>query len=268
MKRIQLFEFGDFSWLPHAVRDSMTRMLTLLHGWFGTKEHLAELLSAVAIQTGRNQFLDYCSGDGGAMPDVLRILHDKHNLQASLVLTDLYPNKDAASRIAKIGDPQLTYCLDPVDATKALSKYGGSIRTMVCSFHHMPVGLAKAILERAVDSGDPIVIYELSDNSVPPKYLWWIGLPLNLIFGFFVAACIRPMTIKHFSLSFLIPLIPVCFAWDGAISNARTYTLADLDELLAGISTDGYQWTKGVLAAGPMKQLYLIGTPTTSTRPK
>ena len=265
MKRIQLFEFEDFPWLPHAIRDSMTRMLTLLHGWLGTKEHLAELLSEVSKQTGRSLFLDYCSGDGGAMPDVLRILHDKHNLPASLVLTDLYPNRDAASRIAKIGEPRLTYCLDPVDATKALPAYTGSIRTMVCSFHHTPVGLAKAILERAVDSGDPIVIYELSDNSAPPKYLWWIGLPLNLIFGFFVAACIRPMSLKHFSFSFLIPIIPVLFAWDGAVSNARTYTLTDLDELLSGGSIDGYKWTKGLRAAGPMKQLFLIGTPIIAT---
>jgi|GEM_PF-1281882 len=68
------------------------------------------------------------------------------------------------------------------------------------------------------------------------------------------------MSIKHFSLSFLIPIIPVCFAWDGCVSNARTYTLADLDELLASISTDGYQWNKGERAAGPMQQLYLIGT--------
>jgi len=65
-----------------------------------------------------------------------------------------------------------TYCLDRVDATKALPAYDGSIRTMVCSFHHMPVGLAKAILARAADSGDPIVIYELSDNRAAPKYLW------------------------------------------------------------------------------------------------
>ena len=265
MKRIQLFEFEDFTWLPHSIRDSMTRMLTLLHGWLGTKDYLAELLSTVAKQTGRNHFVDYCSGDGGAMPDVLRILHEKHNLPASLVLTDLYPNKDAASRIAKICDSQLTYCLDPVDATKALPAYDGSIRTMICSFHHMPVWVAKAILERAVDSGDPIVIYELSDNSWPPKYMWWIGLPLNLIFGVFVATRIRPMSLKHFFFSFLIPVIPVLFAWDGAVSNARTYTLADLNELLSGVSTDAYQWTKGLRASGPMKQLFLIGTPITAT---
>ena len=74
------------------------------------------------------------------------------------------------------------------------------------------------------------------------------------------------MTLKHFAFSFLIPFIPVLFAWDGAVSNARTYTLTDLDELLSGISTDGYAWTKGLRAAGPMKQLFLIGTPINATQ--
>ncbi len=74
------------------------------------------------------------------------------------------------------------------------------------------------------------------------------------------------MSLKHFSLSFLIPIIPICFAWDGAVSNARTYTPANLDELLAGVSREGYQWSKGVRAAGLMQQLYLIGTPTNAIR--
>ena len=41
----------------------------------------------------------------------------------------------------------------------------------------------------------------------------------------------------------------------GAVSNARTYTLTDLDELLLDVPTDGYQWTKGLRSAGPMKQI-------------
>jgi hypothetical protein len=32
-------------------------------------------------------------------------------------------------------------------------------------------------LSDAVMAGDPILIYGISDNSSPPKYLWWIGLP-------------------------------------------------------------------------------------------
>ena len=264
MKRIQLFEFEDLPWLPSAVRDSMTRMLTLLHSWLGSKEHVAELLFEVAQQTGRKKIVDYCSGDGGAMPDVLRILRDKYNTSASLVLTDLYPNKDAVTRIANFRDPHLTYCKDPVDATEPLPLHAGAIRTMVCSFHHMPPAIARAILKQASESGDPIIIYELSDNSAPPKYLWWIGLPLNLLFGFFVAARVRPMSPKHFFFSFLVPIIPICFAWDGAVSNARTYTQADLDELLEGVHSEGYRWTKGKRGARPMQQLYCIGVPVPS----
>ncbi|MGK3992737.1 hypothetical protein [Sorangium sp. So ce1024] len=53
----------------------------------------------------------------------------------------------------------------------------------------------------------------------------------------------------------------VCFAWDGAASNARTYTLTDLDELLEGLSDEGYRWEKGVIR-GRGTKLYLLGLPT------
>ena len=57
-----------------------------------------------------------------------------------------------------------------------------------------------------------------------------------------------------------MPVIPLCFAWDGAVSNARTYTLDDMDQLLAGLETEDYQWEKGRIT-GKAKKLYLLGLP-------
>lgn len=60
--------------------------------------------------------------------------------------------------------------------------------------------------------------------------------------------------------TYLLPVIPLCFAGDGAVSNARTYTLNDLDQLLTGLETDDYHWDKGLIA-GKAKKLYLLGLP-------
>ena len=57
-----------------------------------------------------------------------------------------------------------------------------------------------------------------------------------------------------------MPVIPLCFAWDGAVSNARTYTLDDLDQLLAGLETEDYTWEKGRIT-DQAKKLYLLGLP-------
>ena len=64
-----------------------------------------------------------------------------------------------------------------------------------------------------------------------------------------------------FIFTYLIPLIPITFAWDGAVSNARTYTLEDMDILLEDLESVSYAWEKGVIH-GKSKKLYLLGLPT------
>lgn len=183
-----------------------------------------------------------------------------------LTLTDLYPNQDAIQRISRSDEKHTGYRVQPVDATQYQVAGESPIRTIICGFHHLPPELAKGVLLSAMQAGDPIVVYEISDNSMPPKHLWWLGLPLNFIFGLVVATAMRPMTMGRFCVSFLLPVLPACFAWDGAVSNARTYTAADLQELTSELPTSdfAYHWEIGQVDARPSKQLYLLGMPDTS----
>lgn len=264
MKRLQLFELEDQSWFPGYLRVSMTRMLTMLHGWLRTPHRIATILAEVIGKTGIKEIVDLCSGDGGAMLAAHGELHQMAGMEnVTLMLTDLFPNPSARMRIESNADPLISYGNEPVDATTYRGSGRRTIRTLVAGFHHMPPERARAILQQAQQCRDPIVIYEISDNSLPPAYLWWIGLPLNLLFGFFVAAMVRPMSWKHFVFSFVVPLIPLAFAWDGAVSNARTYTPADLDELLADCRCDDYEWTVRVIKARPANHLCLVGMPRT-----
>jgi hypothetical protein len=77
---------------------------------------------------------------------------------------------------------------------------------------------------------------------------------------FFVTPLVRPFKWQQFVFTYLIPIIPFCFAWDGAISNIRTYTIKDLDELLKGLPSAKYSWGKGVVDGNP-KMIYLRGMP-------
>lgn len=77
---------------------------------------------------------------------------------------------------------------------------------------------------------------------------------------FFITPFVRPLNWKQILFTYLIPVIPIFFAWDGAVSNARTYTLDDLDILLEGLETEDYKWEKGRIT-GKAKKLYLLGTP-------
>lgn len=126
----------------------------------------------------------------------------------------------------------------------------------------MPPRWAKKILLEAQSSGQPILVFEISDNSFP---IWanFLALPINFIMCLFVTPLVRPMTWQQLLFTYLIPINPLAFAWDGAVYNARTYTLADLDELLQNLPSDNYQWEKGVIPTKKAKMLYLWGQPNT-----
>lgn len=261
MKRIHVFEFEDQNWFPDWIRVRMTRMIVVVHRLLGTSDTLATLLADLMKKTNSQEIIDLCSGSGGPMLDVIEKLRDEHGIKdAKITLTDLYPNKDLAQQLNTDNKPFISYETQAVDATK-LNQNQKGLRTMICSLHHMKPAIARAILKDAKEAHQPICIYEISDNSMPPTWLWWIGLPFNFIFALFVSAGVRPMSWQQIVFTYLIPIIPICFAWDGAVSNVRTYTMSDMDELLEGLHADNYTWEKGTVKGKGGNKLYLQGIP-------
>ena len=259
MKRIHLFEFEDFPWFPNWIRKCMTRYIVAFHRVLGTDQLLAALVARALQHTSHRHIIDLCSGSGGPMPAVVRLLRDRDGLgDLKLSLSDLFPNHDAAAEIngGKSGD---NYITTPVDATNIGQSLPG-VRTLVCSLHHMKPELARSILKDAKESRQPICIYEISDNAAP-RWLWWLAIPPAFIMTLFVTPLVRPFTIQQLVFTYLIPILPLFIAWDGAVSNARTYTLHDLDVLLEGLQSADYKWEKGVVKSRLGNNLYLLGLP-------
>ena len=259
MKRIQLFELEDYPWFPHWLRACLTRLMVVMHNLLDTPADIAALLTKAMRHTKQHTIVDLCSGGGGPMREVFRVLQAQPGgEQLNLTLTDLYPNQEVAAAINNGPNPALTYRLAPVDALQVPAELVG-VRTMVGSFHHMNPATARRILQHARDSRQAICIYEMSDNSLPIA-LWWVSLPMLFLMVFFLTPFARPLTWKQLLFTYLLPIIPLCFAWDGAVSNARTYTLDDMDQLLAGLETEDYKWEIG-RHTGKAKKLYLLGLP-------
>ncbi|MCB9189808.1 MAG: hypothetical protein H6598_07890 [Flavobacteriales bacterium] len=257
MKRSNLFEFEDFQWFPNIWRKPMTRLLLVVHRMFKTEPVITNLINDVLNQTGQKKIIDLCSGSGGPMELVYNNLKEEH-AELEMVMTDLYPNQEAAKAIndKKNG---ISFRTTSVNALEVPSDLAG-VRTMICSFHHMPPKVARGILENAKVSHQPIVVFELSDNSFP-KLLAWTAFPINMILCLFITPLARPMTWYQLVFTYLIPLIPIFYAWDGAVSNLRTYTISDLDELLNGLEDETYTWKKEVIKQGNSKFLTLVGMP-------
>ena len=233
--------------------------MVVKHKLLSTNKELADLVNKVLQYSPKPAIIDLCSGSGGAMLAVAETLKREYQIKdLALTLTDLYPNKDLAHKINGHNSSDLTYVNQPVDATNVPSELKG-VRTMVCSFHHMKPDTARNILINAKETKQPICIYEISDNSFP-TFLWWVAIPLNFIMAFLITPFVRPLTWRQIIFTYLIPIIPLFFAWDGAVSNVRTYTLKDLDVLLEGLNADDYRWEKGTIN-GRAKKIYLLGFP-------
>ena len=258
MKRIQLFEFEDQSWFPHFFRQAITRLLKVVHRMLGTEHKVAKLLLKIHRQHPFSNILDLCSGSGGPMPGVLNLVRTQtQDPNLKLTLSDLYPDLNAAEEYNN-SDDDIEYKTEPMDAASAQSGTN-TLHTMICSFHHMPRDNARKILKNAIQNRQPLFIFELSDNS-SPKWLWWTAFPVNIIASLFITLKVRPLPLYQILFTYLIPVIPLCYAWDGAVSNARTYTLEDIDILLEGLHDDRFEWTKGTLP-GRMPSLFLYGLP-------
>lgn len=261
MKRIQLFEFEDFPWFPNFLRMCMTNYIRTFHRLLGSRTEIAGLIDKIFQKSPQTHILDLCSGAGGPMLDVMETLKTEHQRgDLQLTLSDLYPNSKAAKRINSDNNAGVRYHETPINATDVPDDQKG-LRTMICSLHHMAPDTAKRILKDAKDDRQPFLAYEISDNS-QPKAIWWIAIPFTYLLVFFITPFVRPMTWQQLVFTYLIPLLPLFIAWDGAVSNARTYTLSDMDLLLADLRSDDYEWETGTLK-GKAKKNYLLGIPTT-----
>lgn len=260
MKRIHLFEFEDFEWFPNGLRVCLTRYLNTFHRLLNTAPELASLMSKGLKHASKPQVLDLCSGGGGVMLDAITQLRkEENNPNIKLTLTDLYPNLTAAKEINDRQDPNLEYLQEPVNAADVDVKHQG-LRTMTCSMHHMTPEVARNILKDAYEDKQPICVFELSDNSFP-KWLWWTAFIFAIPMVLLITPFVRPMSWQQIVFTYLIPILPFVIAWDGAVSNARTYTLKDIDELLEGLHTDDYVWEKGTIKGKGGQRIYLLGLP-------
>ena len=257
MKRIQLFELEDQNWFPVTLRNCMRHYLNAFHKLLNTPQEIADLVTPLLEKQEEKVIYDQCSGSGGPMPWVLEIIRKKEGFGDSrLVLSDYFPDERAIKRINS-GNGEIYYDPESRDATDPKGS-GNGVRTLICSMHHFRPSKVKDILSASAESGNPILTFEISDNSFP-KWMWWVGIPFTALIVLFVTPFVRPFTFPQFFFTYLLPILPLAIAWDGAVSNARTYTLEDLDIVISEIEVDDYIWEKGKVKGKGGNRLYLIG---------
>ena len=256
MARLHLFEVEDFPRCPRLLRDTLTNLLRWMIARFHIYEPTTSLLEELLARSPQARFIDLCSGGAGPWPSLAPALARSRGRMTPVLLTDLYPNRAAFRQAGEESGGLICGRLEPVDATHVPPELEG-VRTIFSAFHHFRPDLARRILCDAALNGAPIGVFEFTERSLRAT----LPIPLLLLLAVVLSFVQRPFRWARVFWSVVLPLYPLVIAWDGFVSNMRTYSPGELRALVADIEAPGYGWKIGKLSRGVFgpRLTYLIG---------
>jgi hypothetical protein len=239
--RVHLVEIHDLPSCPPSLRDALTDFLAFTENLAGAYDPVAPLLRRAFARTKARRVVDLCSGAGGPW----RRLADQ--VGVPVLLTDLYPHRTGLD---------LRLHPTPVDA-RAVPQALDGFRTIFTAFHHFRPEEARAILADAVHHGQGIGVFEIARRApleIAVIAFTWLGTLVSVPF-------MRPWRWTRLAWTYLPPVLPIVGTFDGVVSCLRTYSKAELEELIRGLGT--YDWEIGDFRGGwsPLRGSYLIGVP-------
>lgn len=238
MKHLHLFEFTDQVWLPEMFRNMITQITQFNLDFFKIYDVIFPKVEQFLQTTGESQVIDLCSGSSGPWLRLLKQLKSP----VKVILTDKYPNLGKWRQVMEVAQGRMECSASSVDAVAVPGELKG-LRTIFTGFHHFRPEEAKIILETAVAQNEPIAIFEFTERSFPSLIrAIWLYMLVTLVQTPFI----KPRTLARFFWTYLLPVIPILHWWDGLVSNVRTYSPRELQEIVNSIDSKEYQWEIGL----------------------
>jgi hypothetical protein len=178
-----------------------------------------------------------------------------------IVLTDLYPNVAAFKDLEAQSGGHVSARYESTNAADVPGELQG-VRTLFTAAHHFQPSQVKLVLADAVRKRAPIAVFEPLERT--PRMMALVGL-MSFVRGFTHTPRVGRLTLGRFLLTYVLPLSPAMFAWDGAVSALRTYTADELLDLAKSVTTSEFEWEAGRFDVpgpfGSMPTTYLVGAP-------
>jgi hypothetical protein len=261
---MHLFEWDDQRWLPRVFRDFMTDHLRYTHNEAMRKPvnlAIAARLASLMARTRTTQIVDLCAGGGGPTAEIGRILVEELSMPVKILLTDLYPNVAAFKALEAQSGGRVSVRYESTDATDVPRELHG-LRTIFAALHQFQPDRVKLVLADAVRKREPIAVFEPLERTL--RMMALVG-PISLLRGFTHTPRVGRLTVGRFLFTYVLPLSPAMFAWDGFVSAIRTYTADELMEFARSVPATRYEWEAGRFDVpgpfGPMPTTYLTGEP-------
>jgi hypothetical protein len=222
---------------------------------------MARRMASLMARTQTTQIVDLCAGGGGPTAEIGRILVEELSMPVEIVLTDLYPNVDAFKALEAQSGGRVRARYESTDATDVPAELPG-LRTVFAALHQFEPSRVRLVLADAVRKRAPIAVFEPLERTA--RMMVVVGL-MSFLRGFTHTPRVGRLTLGRFLLTYVLPLSPAMFAWDGVVSALRTYTADELMELARSVPANQYDWEAGRFDVqgpfGAMPTTYLIGMP-------
>ncbi len=254
--RLQLFEFTDLAWYPGFLKQPIQDYLDYVSSKMRVFAGVVPLLARALRKSGEHRVMDLGSGAGGGTLHVWENLREEFpNL--NVTMSDKFP----CPLRREYADAGITAHPTSVDATNVPEELTG-FRTMFTVAHHFRPDTLRAIFADARRKRRGIAVFEPVQRSALQFFAMVLLVPW-IVWILTPAILARNPERPGLRLLFtyVLPLIPLSIAWDGAVSVLRAYRAGELLEL-AEPEDRTFDWESGELRDGGTVVTYLIGTPT------
>ncbi|MBN1801951.1 MAG: hypothetical protein JW891_10620 [Candidatus Lokiarchaeota archaeon] len=250
--KIKLYELEDYRWCPKILRVFLSKYLGYLQKKMEIYDPIVPKIVHLLKTTSSNTIIDMCSGSFGE-----HIYQKLSEIDDSIIvkLTDKFPEPDIIEHINR-SNSKLSYESKPLDAMNMPRSLKG-LRTMFTAFHHFPPFKARKILQDAVDSNQPIAIFEMSELNMK-------GFVATLFSPFITMALVRKFARefklgwKAYVFTWILPAFQAIVLWDGLVSALRTYSVHQMRKLVDSINGSNYYWEIQRISKS-MPVIYLAG---------
>lgn len=240
LKRLQLFEFCDQTWLKGPWREAYLDGLNTTFKMFKFHDGLTKPFSKWLMDSKSNQVLELCSGGGGPIDTLIKSSVQNSNGDLKIILSDLNPDLKAFEAIKNKYPNNIDYIKDSTDATNT-KELNANLIFMCSSFHHFSPEMAKKILLNASKNSNGIFIKEILSRN----FFNMISSVFNLFPLMLTPFFSGRFTLFKFLITTIVPIVPLMIIFDGIVSVFRTYTTEEIIAMMPEEMKKNWQWTSG-----------------------
>lgn len=227
---VRLFEFGDLDWVPDWYHVNLRKYLIFFYKAFGYFKLWIPSTVEFLDRSKSDTFLELGSGGGEPLALVVSEIPADKVAGKRFILSDINPVQEFVDRTNSQTESPFKYHPEAVDAT-AIPAELAHPRIFINSFHHFTPEQVVQVVASSVAQKQPMLVLEYVRNT-PTGYLSMLTGPLVLILTVpFVVS--RKDLLPLLLFTYLIPIFPLMFFWDGIVSCARMYSPQALQRIVA-----------------------------------